>query len=151
MKKIHPTAIIHKGAILGEEVEIGPYCVIGPEVTLGERCLLKSHVILDGKTIIGSDNIFHPSSYIGGEPQDLKYNLEKTSVIIGNKNIFREGVSIHRGTSGGGGKTLIGDHNLLMGYVHVAHDCKIGSHNILANYTGLSGHVTLDDLSLIHI
>ena len=145
MNKIHPTAIIEDGAELGTDVEIGPYCKVGSSVKIGNGCSLKSHVVLDGQTTIGTENIFHPFSYIGGEPQDLKYNQEKSLVIIGSKNIFREGVSVHRGTVGGGGKTIIGDDNLLMGYVHVAHDCSIGNHNILANYTGLSGHVTLDN------
>ena len=145
MKKIHPTAIIEDGAEIGDEVEIGPYCIVGSGVKIDSGCILKSHVVLDGQTIIGKENIFHPTAYIGGDPQDLKYHNEKTFVKIGNKNTFREGVSVHRGTFGGGGETLIGDDNLLMGYVHVAHDCHIGDHNILANYTGLSGHVTLND------
>ncbi len=145
MTKIHSTAIIEAGAELGADVEIGPYCQVGPGVTVGDGCRLKSHVVLDGQTTIGTENIFHPYSYIGGEPQDLKYNQEKTLLTIGSKNTIREGVSVHRGTVGGGGKTIIGDENLLMGYVHVAHDCHIGNHNILANYTGLSGHVTLDN------
>ena len=145
MNKIHATAIVEDGAQIGADVEIGPYCVIGSGVTIGDGCRLKSHVTLDGQTTIGAENIFHPSAYIGGEPQDLKYNQEKTLVTIGSNNTFREGVSVLRGTLGGGGETIIGDDNLLMGYVHVAHDCCIGNHNILANYTGLSGHVTLDD------
>ena len=145
MNKIHPTSIVEDGPQIGADVEIGPYCIIGSGVTIGEGCRLKSHVTLNGQTTIGAENIFHPSAYIGGEPQDLKYNHEKTLVIIGSNNTFREGVSVHRGTLGGGGETIIGDDNLLMGYVHVAHDCCIGNHNILANYTGLSGHVTLDD------
>jgi len=145
LSKIHPTAIIEDGADIGTDQEIGPYCIIGSGVKIGHGCILKSHVVLDGQTIIGKENIFHPFSYVGGEPQDLKYNQEKSLVIIGNKNTFREGVSVHRGTIGGGGETVIGDNNLLMGYVHVAHDCRIGNNNILANYTGLSGHVTIDN------
>ena len=145
MNNIHPTAIIDEGAELGNDLSIGPYCRVGAEVKLGDGCHLKSHVVLDGPSIIGSENIFFPFSFIGGEPQDLKYNQEKTQLIVGSKNTFREGVSVHRGTAGGGGETVIGDGNLLMGYVHVAHDCRIGNLNILANYTGLSGHVTLDD------
>jgi len=145
MNKIHPTSIIDDGAEIGDDVEIGPYCIIGSGVKIGDRCVLKSHVILDGQTTIGTENIFHPTAYIGGEPQDLKYQNEKTYLKIGNKNTFREGVSIHCGTVGGGSETIVGDGNLLMGYVHVAHDCNIGNHNILANYTGLSGHVTLND------
>ena len=104
MKKIHPTAIIEDGAEIGSDVEIGPYCQIGSEVQIGDGCVLKSHVILDGQTTIGEKNIFHPTSYIGGEPQDLKYSNEKSLVKIGSKNTFREGVSVHRGTIGGGGE-----------------------------------------------
>jgi len=145
MKKIHHTAIIEDGAVIAPSVKVGPYCHVGSDVKIGENCVLKSHVIIDGQTTIGKENIFFPTSYIGGEPQDLKYSNEKSQVKIGKKNTFREGVSVHRGTLGGGGETVIGDENLLMGYVHVAHDCHIGDHNILANYTGLSGHVTLNN------
>ena len=102
MNKIHPTAIIEDGAELGTDVEIGPYCKVGSSVKIGNGCSVKSHVVLDCQTTIGTENIFHPFSYIGGEPQDLKYNQEKTLLIIGSKNIFREGVSVHRGTVGGG-------------------------------------------------
>ena len=119
MKKIHPTAIIEVGAEIGSDVEIGPYCHIGPEVKIGNNCLLKSHVIIDGQTSIGNENIFYPTSYIGGEPQDLKFSNEKSQVLVGNRNTFREGVSVHRGTRGGGGKTVIGNDNLLMGYRNV--------------------------------
>ncbi len=145
MSKIHPTAIIEDGAHIGAHVEIGPYCHISTNVSIGDGNKLKSHVVLDGHTTIGQDNVIHPNAYIGGEPQDLKYNQEPTIVKIGDRNTIREGVSIHRGTKGGGGETIIGDDNLLMGYVHVAHDCHVGNNNILANYTGLSGHVTLDN------
>ena len=145
MKSIHPTAIIENGAKIGSNVEIGPFCHIGPEVIIGNSCKLKSHVFLDGQTTIGEENIFFPTSYIGGEPQDLKFNNEKSQVLIGSRNTFREGVSVHRGTRGGGGKTVIGNDNLLMGYVHIAHDCLIGNNNIFANYTGLSGHVTINN------
>ncbi len=145
MNRIHPTAIIEEGAQLGENVEIGPYCRVGGTVVLGSGNVLKSHVVMEGHTTLGESNVIYPFAYIGGEPQDLKYKQEDTVVVIGNGNIIREGVSIHRGTKGGGGKTLIGDKNLLMGYVHIAHDCRLGNRNVLANYTGLSGHVTLED------
>ena len=145
MSKIHPTAIIEDGATLGSEVAVGAYSHIGPQVKLGDGCTLHSHVVLCGNTTIGEQNVFHPFAYVGGEPQDLKYHGEDTQVIVGDHNTFREGVSVHRGTEGGGGRTTLGSHNLLMGYVHVAHDCHIGSHNVLANYTGLSGHVTVED------
>ncbi|MBS1256956.1 MAG: Acyl-[acyl-carrier-protein]--UDP-N-acetylglucosamine O-acyltransferase [Deltaproteobacteria bacterium] len=145
MNNIHPTSVIDDSVELGADLEIGPYCRIGSDVKLGDGCRLISHVVIEGPSTIGNENSFFPYSYIGGEPQDLKYNQEKTQLIIGSKNTFREGVSVHRGTVGGGGETVLGDENLLMGYVHVAHDCRIGNHNILANYTGLSGHVTMDD------
>ena len=145
MNRIHPSAIVEEGTQLGEEVEIGPYCRVGSGVILGNRCVLKSHVVIEGRTVIGSENVLFPFAYIGGEPQDLKYRQEDTTLEIGERNIIREGVTIHRGTAGGGGKTLIGNNNLLMGYVHIAHDCHMGNHNVLSNYTGLSGHVVIDD------
>jgi len=143
--KIHPSSIIDKNASIGEDVEIGPFCTVGPSVTLGDRCKLVSHVVLEGDTHIGNDNVFYPFSIIGTEPQDLKYHQEETGLTIGNGNVFRESVSVHRGTVTGIGETRIGNDNLFMGYVHVAHDCVIGNRNTLANYAGLSGHVTIDD------
>ncbi len=145
MRKIHPTAIVHEGAIIGEDVEIGPYCQVGPNVNMGDGCVLKSNVIIEGHTTIGDNNVFFPYSYVGGVPQDFKYAGEDTRLIIGHRNTFREFVSVHLGTVQGGEETVIGDHNLLMGYVHIAHDCRLGNHNILTNYVGLSGHVTLDN------
>ena len=145
MSKIHPTAIIEDGAKIGADVEIGPYCHIASTVSIGDGCRLKAHVVLDGNTTIGQENVIHPNAYIGGEPQDLKYKQEDSIVKVGDRNTIREGVSIHRGTEGGGAKTVIGNDNLLMGYVHVAHDCIVGNNNILANYTGLSGHVIIDN------
>ena len=135
MNKIHPTAIIEDGAELGTNVEIGPYCMVGSGVKIGNGCSLKSHVVLDGQTTIGTENIFHPFSYVGGEPQDLKYNQEKSLVIIGNKTILREGVSVTRGTLGGGGKTIIGDANWFVGYGHVAHNFLIANLTLLSHYT----------------
>jgi UDP-N-acetylglucosamine acyltransferase len=145
MTQIHPTAIVETGAQLGEQVEIGPHCVVGANVELGDRCVLRSNVVIEGPSTIGNDNIFYPFTYIGAPPQDMKYKGEPTKLEIGDNNQFRECVSIHRGTVTGGGRTVIGNHNLLMGYVHVAHDCVLGNHNVLANYTGLSGHVVMDD------
>ncbi len=145
MNKIHPTAIIEKGAEIGNNVEIGPYSIIGPQVTLDDECLVRSHVVIEGNTTIGKQNAFFQFATIGSEPQDLKYKQEDSLLTIGDQNTFREGVSIHRGTAVGHGETRIGNNNLFMGYVHVAHDCQIGNHNILPNYTGLSGHVILDD------
>ena len=145
MQRIHPTALVDERAQIGNDVEIGPFSVVGPDVIVGDRCILKSHVTLEGPTTMGSNNVFYPYSYIGSAPQDLKYDGEPTTLTIGSNNQFRECVSVHRGTVQGGGKTIIGDHNLLMGYVHVAHDCVLGNHNVLANYTGLSGHVVMED------
>ena len=142
---IHKTAIVDPKAKISSNITIGAYSVIGPDVEIDENTIIHSHVNISGHTKIGKENKIFPFASIGSDPQDLKYNQEKSLVIIGSKNIFREGVSVHRGTVGGGGKTIIGDENLLMGYVHVAHDCSIGNHNILANYTGLSGHVILDN------
>ena len=145
MSQIHATSLVENGAVIGKNVEIGPFCHVGANVSIGDGCILKSHVVIDGWTTLGEKNTIYPFTSIGGEPQDLKYQNEKTLVTIGSENIIREGVTIHRGTKGGGGETNLGDHNLLMGYVHIAHDCHIGNHNILSNYTGLSGHCTLDD------
>lgn len=145
MNNIHPTAIIEDGAVLGEENHIGPYCLVGKNVNLGSNNVLRSHVIIEGKTYIGNHNSFFQFSSIGTEPQDLKYHQEETTLYIGDNNTFRENTSVHRGTVTGHGTTKIGNTNLFMGYVHVAHDCVIGNNNILANYTGLSGHVTIDD------
>lgn len=145
MNKIHPTSIVDKNAKLGDNIEIGPYCTVGPQVQLGDGCVLRSHVVLEGKTVIGKNNTFFQFSSIGTVPQDLKYHNENSLLNIGDDNTFRECVSVHLGTDHDRGVTEIGNHNLLMGYVHVAHDCQLGNHNILANYTGLSGHVVLED------
>lgn len=145
MNKIHPTAIVEKGAELAGNVEIGPYCVIGPHVSLGDGCVLRSHVVMEGHTTVGKNNSFFQFSTIGSEPQDLKYQKEDSLLIIGDENVFRECVSVHVGTAHDRGETVIGNKNLFMGYTHVAHDCQIGNHNVLANYTGLSGHVILDN------
>lgn len=143
MTKIHPTAILEEGAQLGEEVEVGPYCHIGSQVTLGDRSRLHSHVVVQGPTTLGADNEIYPFSCIGGAPQDLKYKGEETTLVVGDGNVIRECVTIHRGTVQGGGITRVGSHGLFMGYIHIAHDCTVGDHVILANYTGLSGHVTV--------
>ena len=145
MNKIHPTAIIEKGAELGDHVEIGPYCIVGSQVTLDDGCVLRSHVVIEGKTVIGKQNVFFQFATIGSDPQDLKFHQENTLLTIGDHNTFREGVSIHKGTAKDRGETSISNHNLFMGYVHVAHDCQIGNDNVLANYTGLAGHIILDD------
>jgi UDP-N-acetylglucosamine acyltransferase len=142
---IHPSAIIAPGAVVPASCSIGPYCTIGPEVVLGEDCNLISHVVLDGRTRIGARNIFYPFCSVGVAPQDLKYKGEPTETILGDANTIREGVTISRGTTGGGGVTRIGSHCLLMTQVHIGHDSKVGSHCILANAATLAGHVIIED------
>ena len=142
---IHPTAIVHPLACIGEGVRIGPFCTIGRDVKLGDRCVLDSHVVIEGPCTIGEDNRFFPFTVIGVQPQDLKFAGEETTLTIGAGNVFREYVNVHRGTRQGGGHTRIGDQNLLMVAAHVAHDCKLGSHIIMANAATLAGHVTIED------
>lgn len=147
--KIHPTAIIAPDAQLEEGVEIGPYSIIGPDVKIGKNTIVGPHTVIDIHTQIGEGcNIFQFCS-IGAPPQDLKFGGEKTGVIIGNFNTIREYVSIHRGTTADTGMTVMGDHNLLMAYVHIAHNCKLGNHVIIGNSTGLAGHVEVEDCAII--
>jgi len=142
---VHPTTVIHPQARLASTVTIGPYCVIGEQVELGDDCELMSHVVIEGHTQIGPRNRLFPFVSIGQPPQDLKYRGEPTRVEIGSDNIFREFVTVHRGTAGGGGVTRIGSHNLLMAYVHIAHDCTLGDYIIMANAATLAGHVEIQD------
>ena len=149
MAKIHSTAIVDQAAQLDADVEVGPYCIIGPNVKIGRGTRLMSHVVVDGWTTIGAENIFFPFSVIGAVPQDLKYKGEKTELIIGDHNTIRESVTLNLGTVQGGGKTVIGSHNLLMAYVHFGHDCIVGSHCIFANSSGMAGHVVIEDYANI--
>jgi UDP-N-acetylglucosamine acyltransferase len=142
---IHSTAIVSSDAVIGDDVTIGPYCRIGDRVKIGKGCRLDSHVIVEGPSTIGEDNRFYPFGTIGLAPQDLKFKGEDTFLTIGNHNVFREYVNIHRGTRGGGGHTRIGDHNFLMAFVHIGHDSTLGNHIILANAATLAGHVTIED------
>jgi UDP-N-acetylglucosamine acyltransferase len=142
---IHPTAIVDPKSKIHPSCTIGPYCVIGPEVQLGEGCRVASHVAIEGPTKIGADNGFFPFSSIGLAPQDITYAGEPTRLEIGDHNVIREFVTINRGTVKGGGCTRVGDHNLIMAYTHIAHDCQIGSHIIMANGATLGGHVTVED------
>lgn len=142
---IHSTAVVSPEAELATDVVVGPYCTIGPKVKLGERTRLISHVVIDGKTTIGSDNVFHSFSVIGGIPQDLKYKGEDTELWIGDHNTIRESVTLNLGTIQGGGKTVLGSHNLLMAYSHLGHDSIVGNHCILANSAAIAGHVILQD------
>lgn len=153
---IHPTAVISPHARIGQDVTIGPYCVIGDKVTLGDNCVLHSHVVIDGDTEIGEGTQVFPFASIGTAPQDLKYNGEPTRLVIGKRNRIREHVTINPGTAGDKSLTQIGDDNLLMIGVHIAHDCMIGNHNVFANNATLAGHVkignhvTIGGLSAVH-
>ena len=142
---IHPSAIVSTSARIGESCHIGPFSIVGDEVVLGTRVRLDSHVVIDGDTTVGDDTHIFPFASLGLAPQDLKYAGEKTSTVIGKRNQIREFVTVHRGTSGGGGVTRIGDDNLLMAQAHVAHDCQIGSEVIMANAATLAGHVEIAD------
>ena len=142
---IHPTALVDAGARVDETAEIGPYCIIGPEVEIGARTRLMANLYIEGPTWIGDDNVFYPFSTVGVASQDLKYKGERAETRIGHRNRIREFVTIHRGTQGGGLVTSIGDDNLLMAYVHIAHDARVGSHCILGNAVTLAGHVTIED------
>lgn len=141
--------MIEDGAIIAEDVEIGPFCYIGKKVTIGKGTTVASHVLIEGDTQIGENNRIFAHSAIGTIPQDLKYNGEEVQLIIGNDNIIREFAQINPGTEGGGRITRIGDKNLLMGYVHVGHDVQIGNQCILANGTTLAGHVEMGDYVVI--
>ena len=142
--KIHPTAIIEDGAEIGEDVEIGPYSYIGKNVKMGCGNKIHSNVLITGWTTIGDNNEFYKGAVIGEAPQDLKYKGEESYLEIGNNNVFREYVTVHRGAEEGG-KTVIGNDNLFMNYVHIAHNCILGNQIIIANYVGLAGHVTVED------
>ena len=146
---IHPTAIVSPEAEIADDACIGPYCRIGSRVRIGKNCRFESHVVVEGPTTIGEDNQFYPFGTIGLQPQDLKFKGEETFLTIGNHNIFREYVNIHRGTKGGGGNTRIGDHNFLMAYVHIGHDSVLGNHIIMANAATLAGHVIIEDHATI--
>ena len=145
MSFIHPTAIVSKKAEIGEDCHIGAYSTIGDNVSLGKKVRIESHAVIDGKTKIGDETHIFPFVSIGLAPQDLKYSGEETETEIGKRNQIREFVTIHRGTSGGGGLTKIGDDNLFMAQAHVAHDCQLGSDIIMANAATLAGHVEIAD------
>jgi len=146
---IHPTAIVDPSATIADTAEIGPYVIIGADVSIGARTQVKAHVSMEGPMEIGEDNVFFPYSTIGLAPQDLKYHGERSRTRIGHRNKIREMVTIHRGTEGGGMLTAIGDDNLLMVQVHVAHDVQVGSHCVLSHAATVGGHVVIEDWSVI--
>ena len=148
--KIHKTACIHPGASIAAGVEIGPYSVIGDKVTIKENVTIASHCVIEGNTMIGKDCQIFSGAVIGSIPQDKKFDMtQDVALIIGEGNIIREYVTINPGTHKGNGKTVIGNNNLLMAYSHVAHDCILGNHCVMANAGTLAGHVTLEDNAVI--
>lgn len=146
---IHPTAIIDAAARIDPTADIGPYCIIGSDVEIGARTRLMAHLYVEGPARIGEDNIFFPYSTVGVASQDLKYKGERSETHIGSRNKIREFVTIHRGTQGGGMLTRIGDDNLLMAYVHIAHDVRVGDHSVLANGVTCGGHALVGDWAVI--
>ncbi len=146
---IHSTAVISDKATIGENVTVGPFCVVDDDVVIGDNCVLKSHVVVRGPTKIGKNNTFYQFTSIGEDCQDKKYAGERTELTIGDDNVFREGVTVHRGTIQDESITIIGSRNLLMVNAHVAHDCVLGDDIILANNTAVAGHVHIDDFAIV--
>ncbi len=146
---VHPTAVISPGAHLADGVEIGPYTVIGDDVNIGRNTILGPHTVIEDHTDIGENCHIFQFCSIGGPPQDLKYKGEATRVIIGNHNTIREFVTIHRATAADIGKTIIGEHNLIMAYCHIAHNCVLGNNIVMANSANLAGHIVIEDHAII--
>ncbi|HVP61218.1 MAG TPA: acyl-ACP--UDP-N-acetylglucosamine O-acyltransferase [Myxococcaceae bacterium] len=146
---IHPTAIIAHGARLHPTVEVGPYVVIGPQVEVGAGTTVGPHAVIEGRTRLGERNKVFQFASVGAQPQDLKYAGEDSALEIGNENLIREFTTLHKGTTGGGGVTRIGDRNLFMAYTHVAHDCQVGSGCVFANAATLGGHVEVGDHAIL--
>jgi len=142
---IDPRAVVDPKAELADRVSIGAFAIIGPEVSIDVGSWVGPHCVLQGRTHVGRDNQIFQFASVGERPQDKKYRGERTELVIGDRNVIREYCSLHRGTALDRGKTVIGDDNWIMAYVHVAHDCVIGSHTVLANGTSLAGHVQIDD------
>ena len=146
---IHPSAIVDPKAELDSDVEVGPFTYIGPHVQVGAGSRIHSHVVLKGPTVIGRNNRILQFSSVGEDTPDLKYKGEPTRLVIGDNNVIREGVTIHRGTVQDRSETTIGNDNLVMSYVHIAHDCVVGNHTILVNNASLAGHVQVDDWAIL--
>lgn len=146
---IHPTAVIQEGAQLGENVKVGPYAVIGPNVIIGDNNQIGPHVVIEGHTTLGSDNQVFPFTAIGGAPQSISYKGEPTQTVIGDNNVFRENITVNRGTMDDEGITSIGSNNLFMAYVHIAHDCRLGSDLLFSNNASLAGHVKVGDFVVL--
>ncbi|PWK92025.1 acyl-[acyl-carrier-protein]--UDP-N-acetylglucosamine O-acyltransferase [Fulvimonas soli] len=142
---IHPTAQVDPSAVIGASVSVGAYSVIGADVEIGEGTVVGPHVVIEGPTRIGRDNRINQFAALGGAPQDKKWKGERTELVVGDRNIFREFVTVHRGTGDGGGVTRIGSDNWFLAYVHIAHDCQVGNHTVFSNYSALAGHVEIGD------
>ena len=149
MGHLHPSAIVDPRAELDSAVEVGPYCVVGAGVKIGKGTKIHCHAVIQGRTTLGEGNVVFPFATIGSIPQDLKYKGEPSELLIGNRNTIREYVSLNPGTAGGGMVTRVGDRNLLMMYCHVAHDCIVGHHNVIANGATLGGHVAIEDFVIV--
>jgi UDP-N-acetylglucosamine acyltransferase len=149
LARVHPTACVEEGAIIGADVVVGPFSLVGPEVELGARVEVGAHVSLIGRTRIGADCRIFPHACLGGEPQDQGFRGEATRLEIGARTVIREHVTIHVGTAQGGGCTRLGDDNFVMNSAHIGHDCQIGSHTIIASFCGVAGHVTIEDFAVL--
>jgi UDP-N-acetylglucosamine acyltransferase len=149
MSAIHPSAVIEPGAQIDDSVEIGAYAVIGAYVRIGARCRVGSHTVIEGHTTIGADTRIGHFASVGGEPQDMKYRGEPTRLEIGERNVIREYVTIHTGTVQDEGVTRVGDDNWIMAYVHIAHDCVVGSHTVFASNAQIAGHVQVGDWAIL--
>ncbi len=149
MSNIHPTAVIDSKAEIADDVVISPYAIIGADVKIDSGTWVGPHAVIEGPTTIGKDNKIFQFASVGAEPQDKKYNGEPTTLTIGDRNLIRENVTINRGTAQDIGKTVIGDDNWIMAYVHIAHDCIVGNNTIFANNATLAGHVTIHDYALL--
>ncbi len=145
---IHPTAIVHPKAELGPDCEIGPYCTVGEHVVLGAGCRLHAHVVIDGYTVLGSGNEIYPFACIGLKTQDLKWKGGVTRTLIGDNNTFREYVTVHSAT-GDGESTIVGSHNHILAYCHIAHNVVLGNHIVMSNLATLAGHVVVEDYAVI--
>ncbi len=147
--EIHPEANVAASAKLGEGVRIGAYAVVGEDVELGDGCVLREHAVVQGPSRFGKNNVFHPFCVIGGDPQDYTFRGERVELVAGDGNIFREYVTVSRGSQKGGGKTTLGDENFFLAYSHVGHDSQVGSHTLFVNGATLAGHVTVEDFATI--
>ncbi len=149
MTEVDPRAVVSPSAKLGNDVRIGPYAIVGDEVELGDGCVLDAHAVVQGPSTFGRNNHFYSFSIVGGDPQDLTYSGQRVRLEAGDDNDFHEFCTIHRGTIKGGGVTRVGNHNLIMAYAHIGHDCVIGDRTILINGAQLAGHIIVEDYATI--